>query len=133
MTSTPQGARRRFAAAAFFFALSTASVAEVVVSPEAAALPAVAGTVVGTIQGPEGALFPGSRTGAYGFVRQGDGAPTYFRVNGGPTRAQRLDGAGRVVGTFEDAAGRLRTFVIPPPRGSAFVDVALDSDDDVVG
>ena len=133
MTPSPQGALRRFAAAAFLF-LSTATAAEVIVPPDTTALPAAAaGTVVGSIQGPEGLLFPGSRTGSYGFVRGGDGATTYFRVNGRHTRALRLDGAGRVVGTFEDAGGRLRDFVIAVPRGNAYVDVDLETEDDIVG
>jgi hypothetical protein len=89
---------------------------------------------VGTLQGAADLLFPGSRPGAYGFVRQADGAVTYFRVNGLETHARRLDAAGRIVGSFVDADGRTRDFVIRAPVGVGYVELSLDPDDeDLVG
>ncbi len=123
MGPTPQGAIRRIAAAFLFVATAlTAAASE--------------RPFVGSMAGSEGALFPGSRSGSYGFVRDEKGAVTYFRVNGRETRARALDAQGRVVGTFSDRQGQERPFVIRVPRGGSYVEVTIESaddDEDLVG
>lgn len=122
MTSTADRAIRRFAAALLFlFALPALGL-----DPQLA--------FVGTMQGPQDALFPGSGTGAYGFVRDPDGTTTYFRVNGRHTRASHIDYADRVVGRFEGLDGVTREFVVRVPRTGGYVEVTLEGEEeDIVG
>ena len=85
-----------------------------------------AGDMVGSTRGaPPDQLFPGSRLGAYGFVRSASGTVTYFRVNERPTRARGINDVGQVVGSFDDDDGITKGFVTTAPSGGGYVPVSI--------
>jgi hypothetical protein len=84
-----------------------------------------AGDMVGSTRAPPGELFPGSVSGAYGFVRSASGTVTYFRVNERPTRARGINDFGQVVGNFDDHDGITKGFITTAPSGGAYVPVSI--------
>jgi hypothetical protein len=79
-----------------------------------------AGDMVGTTAGARpGALFEGSDSYVYSFVRSASGFLTFFRVNGLRTRARSINDFGQVVGNFDDVDGITKGFIITAPTASS--------------
>jgi hypothetical protein len=91
-----------------------------------------AGEIVGSANGAPGELFPGSPTGAHGFLRSPAGVVTYFRINGLPTRARGINDSGRIVGWFTDVDGQQKGFLTTVPSTGGYVNIAMPASEYLV-
>lgn len=87
------------------------------------------GEVVGNFNLDVGSVYADSPRGSYGFLRDGSGKITLFRVNGYRTRARGITESGRIAGFVTDATEINRGFVVTlKARGSFQALTIPDSD-----
>ncbi|MBL8515171.1 MAG: hypothetical protein JNJ55_14350 [Betaproteobacteria bacterium] len=91
-----------------------------------------AGTQVGSVLQVPGAVYAGSPSGNYGYVRASGGTITQFRVNGYQTRARGINESNRLAGWVSIPAVGQRGFVIDAPSGGGYVDVTIPAADFIV-